>query len=228
MRRAAPVSCSSWRSSCTPPDDRSALGRRHLEAARRWGAAGDTARSLALLERAVAVAPPGSERAEALIALGRTTVPSRRLPGARRRSSRGRSTSRAHDVRVRVALENGADVDAPLLGDLGLPRSMRERAVALAEELGDRAVLVETLGDLGLIQMLRRRRGLPRRRSTGRSTLERGGRRGSPLALLVDDRTGRTPWRSRGPASSTPRARRWRLLRSEAAERGDEQASRTS
>jgi tetratricopeptide (TPR) repeat protein len=140
----------------TPPDDQSTLARRHLEAARCWEAAGDTARSIALLERAAAIAPPGSERADALTQLGRATAHG----GDCRRAAVffKRALEEPCDVaRVRISLEMELTWNHHWLGELEAAEERAENAVALADALGERGVLVETLGNLGLVQMLRRR-----------------------------------------------------------------------
>jgi DNA-binding CsgD family transcriptional regulator len=149
----------------TPPDDRSTLARRNLEAARCWEAAGDTARSIALLDRAAAIAPPGSERADALTQLGRATAHGGDCRRAAAFFARA-CEEPCEDVRVRISLEMELVWNHHWLGDLEAAEERAENAVALAEALGEGGVLVETLGDLGLIQMLRRREGY-------RATLDR-------------------------------------------------------
>src|SRR5262249_42471420 len=61
------------------------------------------------------------------------------------------------DARVRISLEMELVWNHHWLGDLEAAEERAENAVALADALGESGVLVETLGDLGLIQMLRRR-----------------------------------------------------------------------
>jgi DNA-binding CsgD family transcriptional regulator len=142
----------------TPPDDPSTLARRHLEAARCWEAAGDTARSIALLERAAAIAPPGSERADALTQLGRATAHGGDCRRAAAFFERALEEP-GEDSRVRISLEMELVWNHHWLGDLEAGEERAENAVLLAEALGESGVLVETLGNLGLIQMLRRREG---------------------------------------------------------------------
>ena len=62
-----------------------------------------------------------------------------------------------------------------MLGDLEASERHAERAVEFAESLGENRVLVETLGDLGFVQMLRRRESY-------RGTLDRA------LALEQEER----------------------------------------
>ncbi len=212
----------------TPPDDRSILSRRYRDAARRWGAAGDMARSLALLERAAAIAPAGSERMKALIDLGRATSHSGDCRGAAAFFSQAHDEP-CDDARVVISLGKELGWINHMLGDLGAAELHAEQAVALAERLDDRAVLVETLGDLGLIQMLRRREGY-------RLTLDRA------LMLELQERRDRvgadessvgywwmTDWQNAitlAWAGELDTAREsLELLRRRATDRGDEQAT---
>jgi DNA-binding CsgD family transcriptional regulator len=142
--------------SLTALDDSSTLARRHLEAARCWEAAGDMARSIALLERAAAIAPRGSERADALTQLGRVTAHGGDCRRAATFFARALEEP-CEDARVRISLEMELVWNHHWLGDLRAAEERAEDAVALAEALGERSVLVETLGNLGLIQVLRRR-----------------------------------------------------------------------
>ncbi len=212
----------------TPPDDRPTLGRRYLEAGRRWGAAGDTARSVALLEQAVAVASAGCERANALIGLGRTTVHGGDCRAAAAFFERALDEPCA-DVRVRVALEKELAWVRHVLGDLEASERHAERAVEFAESLGENRVLVETLGDLGFVQMLRRRESY-------RGTLDRA------LALEHEERRRRrtededtfaswwmTDWQNAMTlawAGDLDASREvLEAIYSDAADRGDEQAA---
>jgi DNA-binding CsgD family transcriptional regulator len=212
----------------TSPADGSALARRHVEAARQWGAAGDTARSHALLERAVTVAPPGSERAEALVHLGRTTA-----HGYGDCRSAAAVLARAleegvEDLRVRVALETELTWAHHMLGDLALAEQHAHEAVVLAESLGERSVLAEALADLGLVQFLRRRAGY--RATVDRAvTLDREEREerraqgAAPLAYwwMTDWQNAMTlAWAGELDASRDV----LEAVRREALERGDEQA----
>ena len=161
----------------TPLDDRSTLCRRHLEAGQRWAAAGDMARSVAQCERAVAVSPPGSDRVVALTHLGRATAHSGDCRAAAVLFARALEEP-CDDARACVSLECELVWNEHMLGDLRAAEQRAHNAVRLARALGERAVLVETLAGLGLIQMLRRREGY-------RSTLDRA------LVLERDERASR-------------------------------------
>jgi DNA-binding CsgD family transcriptional regulator len=206
---------------CTPSEDRSASSRRHLDAARQWGAAGDMARSLALLQRAVAVVPPGSERAEALIHLGRATYHSGGCRAAAAIFAEALDEP-CDDTPVRVELQMELTWSRHWLGDVEAAEGHARNALALAEELGDSSVLAEALGNLGLIELLRRREGY-------RATFDRA------LALERED-TGSplgywwmTGWQNTMALAWTGDLEAARasleLLRQHAAERGDEQAT---
>jgi DNA-binding CsgD family transcriptional regulator len=140
----------------TPEESPSLRCRRQLAAAGSWETAGDTARSLALCARALEVALPGSQRAQALSQLGRVTAHSG--------NTREAATLLAHaleeecdDGFTLVTLEKELIWNAHMLGDVEAAERHAQNAVVLAEQLGDRAELADTLADLGLIQMLRRR-----------------------------------------------------------------------
>src|SRR5262249_54285992 len=124
----------------TPADDRSMLARRHLEAAHYWGGAGDMTRSIALLERAAAIAPPGSERADALTQLGRATAHGGDCRRAAAFFARALEEP-CEDVRVRISLEMELVWNNHWLGDLEVAEERAENAVALAEALGEGGVL---------------------------------------------------------------------------------------
>ena len=165
----------------TQPDDRATLCERNLEAARCWGAAGDTARSVALCKRAVELARPGSDRVEALTNLGRATAHSGDCSAAAALFAEALAEP-CDDTRVQVSLEKELVWNDHMLGDLRSAEQHAHNAVALAEALGERTVLVEVVADLALIQMLRRRAEY--RETMDRAlTLEREERRSRPAAV---------------------------------------------
>jgi DNA-binding CsgD family transcriptional regulator len=142
----------------TPRGDRSVLRRRYDDAARQWTAAGDAVRAIALAEKAVEVAPPGSERAESLVHLGRAVSHAGDC-----RAAAGLFAEALDEPcdapRVLVSLQKELVWSNHMLGDVRSAERHAHEAVVLAEALGERAVLAETLADLALIQMLRRRDG---------------------------------------------------------------------
>ena len=97
-----------------------------------------------------------------------------------------------------------------MLGDVEAAERHAEHAVALAEALGEPAVLAETLADLALIQMLRRRSGyratLDRALALERDSTSAAAADQAPLAFWWMT-AGRTRSHSPGPATSTPPAR---------------------
>jgi DNA-binding CsgD family transcriptional regulator len=136
----------------TPADDSAGTRRRRLsEAHYRW-AAGDAGGASALLERAVACAPPGRERAEAMAGLARVLS----VEGDQRR---------AVELAALALAEPDADdavrIDAALAlawGKLLLREDLEEGArcaalaAELAERLGDRTLLANSLSAQGVLE----------------------------------------------------------------------------
>jgi DNA-binding CsgD family transcriptional regulator len=142
----------------TPTESPLLLSRRLIAAAGSLGTAGDTARSLALCRRALEIGPPGSQRALALINLGRTTG----LYGNAREAAvlfAKALQEQCDDAGILVSLESELAWNDHMLGDLESAERHAQNAVLLAEELPEDFELAGTLADLGLIQMLRRRSG---------------------------------------------------------------------
>jgi DNA-binding CsgD family transcriptional regulator len=140
----------------TSPADRSTLRERHVHAGRQWAAAGDTSRAIALLEVAVSISEPGCARAASVVELGGAVGSSGNWRAAAALYS-GVLEEPCDEARVRISLEKGLGWIRHMLGDVCAAERHAHAAVALAETLGEQAVLAETLADLALIQMLRGR-----------------------------------------------------------------------
>jgi DNA-binding CsgD family transcriptional regulator len=128
----------------TPPEDQAAVFRRAMSAGTKWLAAGDRARARALFERAVADAPSGPGRAEALCLLAELSTPlghglalcDRALLDAR---TDGAVASRVHRTRGAIAY---------FLGDVSGAEHHAGLGVELAESSGDRRALGMAVAEL--------------------------------------------------------------------------------
>src|SRR5262249_32190384 len=177
-------------------------------------------------QRGTAIAPAGSERMKVLIDLGRATSHSGDTRAAAALFAQALEEP-CDDPRTAVSIEKELVWSNHMLGDLGTAEEHAEAAVALAEAVGDRAMLVETLGDLGLIQMLRRRTGyrVPLDRAIALELAERrdGAADEAPLGYWW-----MTDWQNAMAlawAGELDTAREsLELLLRDAADRGDEQA----
>ena len=186
----------------TPCDDRSMLCRLRLLAADHWTAAGDTTRALALLESAVAASDPGCERAATIVRMGRARRWVGDGPAAAVLFEQALAEG-CDDPAVRVSLEKELVWSTHLLGDVAAAERHAHTAVEIADGLGERAVLAETLADLAFVQMLRGN-------ASARATMDRA------LALVrpgqaAHDERGRVLVRARlaerAPARMVGRAR---------------------
>jgi DNA-binding CsgD family transcriptional regulator len=139
----------------TPSDDIEGALRRNIVAASHHFEAGDTVRARALLEEALASAPPGDRRAEALAGLARAHGYEADLRVAADLFRRAIGEA-GEGSRVRAEAEHGLAVALMrMLEDL--PAAARHAAAAaeLAERRGDKGALGDYLGTLGLIEGLR-------------------------------------------------------------------------
>jgi DNA-binding CsgD family transcriptional regulator len=128
----------------TPPELGTAARRRGLEAAARRLEAGDPARARALLEEVAAEAPAGDERALALARLGWVTAHAQGLHAA----AEVFAAARAEEPRapaLRIEIEQG--LAWCIHSSAGRPAAAAHAnaALALAEELGDPAILAGAL-----------------------------------------------------------------------------------
>jgi ATP/maltotriose-dependent transcriptional regulator MalT len=140
----------------TPASD-AKTRRRLLASADCWTDAGDAARAVPLLERALAVSHQGDERAEALARLGWIRC---RNAGYRDGSVLFEEAAgeEATDPAVRISIEKGLAWADQMLGDLAAAEVHVRNAAALAETIGERELNAESLADLAFIEMLRGRR----------------------------------------------------------------------
>ena len=134
----------------TPSDREEERHRRTIQAANYAFAAGESGRSRALLEDALAEAPPGPRRAEVRYGLGRNL-----LYGSDRRLAielyRSALAEVGNDLLLRARLEIGiSDVLFLMRADLPDAAQLALSAVAYAERVGDRSAQVEALGSFGV------------------------------------------------------------------------------
>jgi tetratricopeptide (TPR) repeat protein len=133
----------------TPSDHEDARHRRTIQAASCAFAAGESGRAHALLENALAEAPPGPRRAEVRYWLGQnlTYEGDRRLAIELFRSALAEA---GDDLSLRAGLEAGI-ADALFLMRVDLPAAAEHAlsAVAYAERIGDRSAQIEALGQFG-------------------------------------------------------------------------------
>jgi len=128
----------------TPPADHAAMFRRAMSAGTQWLAAGDRARARSFFERAVADAPSGPGRAEALCRLAELSTPlghglalcDRALLDARADKA---IASRIHRTRGAIAY---------FLGDVAGAEHHAGLGVELAEGSGDRQALGTAIAEL--------------------------------------------------------------------------------
>ena len=134
----------------TPSDQEEERHRRTIQAAYHAFAAGESGRSRALLEDALAEAPPGPRRAEVRYWLGRHLFyeSDRRLAIELYRSALAES---GNDHSLRARLEMGiSDVLFLMREDLPAAAQYALSAVAYAERIGDPSAQVEALGSFGV------------------------------------------------------------------------------
>ncbi len=138
----------------TPSDDDDGALRRALVAAAFHFEAGDAVRARALLEDALASAPPGERRAEALVGLARTHGYAADIRVAVRLFRRAIGEA-GEESRVRAEAEHGlAAALMRMLDDLPTAAHHARTAAELAERLDDQAALADYLATLALIEGL--------------------------------------------------------------------------
>ena len=166
----------------TPSDDRATVSRRRLLAADHWTAAGDTTRALALLEAAVNASEPGCQRAAAIVRMGRARRWAGDGPAAAALFEQALAEP-CGDPAVRVSLEKELVWSTHLLGDVAAAERHAHSAVEIADGLGERAILAETLADLAFVQLLRGD-------ASARATMDRALVLARPAPGALDDAVG--------------------------------------
>lgn len=129
----------------TMPTERAAVSRRAMMAGSLARASGDRSRARSLFERAVADAPPGSARAEALLGLAEVSDPLGRGLSICDRAL----TEDATDVGLRSHIHRTRGAIAYFLGDVPAAEEHARLAVELAEGSADAKALGAALAELG-------------------------------------------------------------------------------
>jgi DNA-binding CsgD family transcriptional regulator len=141
----------------TPPDS-PLLARRIVAAADHWLAAGDTARSRELLERAMALPNQGPDRAAILFSLGLVCYRAENLRAASEILGQAAHEA-ASNLPLRVEIEHARAFVATGLGDVAGGIELARNTLRLAERLADpgllalaltRVAAAEFVGGLGL------------------------------------------------------------------------------
>ena len=140
----------------TLPDDPGHVARRRAQAAEYHFAAGDTGRARTLLDQVVASAPPGPARAAALRQLAEVRYHDDSYPEATC-LLRDALDEAGDDPRLRARIE--LDLAWGIVAGADVPGAEphARAAVALAEEVGDRTVLAESLAGVAMVDFLRGR-----------------------------------------------------------------------
>jgi DNA-binding CsgD family transcriptional regulator len=137
----------------TPPQDGDEARRRGIEAAERYFEAGNAERSRALLEEIVSEAPAGRQRALALARLGWVTAHTEGFPtGAA--LFRDALAEPGDDLAVRIEIEEGLAWSIHSTLGVADAQEHARTALALAERLGEPALLAGALSHVAFLESL--------------------------------------------------------------------------
>ncbi len=154
--RGAPASAAElWEQArrLTPADEGREARRRGVEAAERHFDAGEVDRARALLEEVVAESPPALERSLARTRLGWVCAHAEGFHAAEE-VFRAALSEHADDIALRIEIEEGLAWCLHMTQDIAAAEVYAQSALALAESLGEPALLAGALSHVAFLEAL--------------------------------------------------------------------------